>query len=399
MNPELQIFPAEAVVVPRTLEPQAVNLYQKPVFTLRVENPGEEAIEVLPETSFWFVDYPRDSRRGFRARLELGAIIAAHSQAVLRFLPVSLTSNIINSGSYPLRLTLHVRHQGVDSVQEILSPQNRVRFGGNSGISPVESIGMGIQPGETLILNREGGYKELAVILQDMFPIDVQMTWQEPDPDWLVETDDGISLTSNGETILRQVRAWVVFGFRVVPPPDFPADQIVLIGTLIARRCPPGGDGLQACGAAGGAVRAVIAESAKIHLHDLMLSGERRFTEAGTDLYIRGTLTNPFSYKVGYQGPAGARTFLNGVDVSRYVQYRSFTFGQLEGQQSESVCWKFTILRNAAPGIYTIYPFFGAAVAFSRATGDSKMLMENINSGDLDTMIGVQIEVRSPEET
>ncbi|MFN5907419.1 MAG: hypothetical protein ACK5A3_15300, partial [Planctomyces sp.] len=94
--------------VPRSIEPQQVNDFQRPVFTLRLENTGDESVEISAESELWVVDYAYNQNRGIRARLESSTLIAPRSQAVLRFLPTDVSVPLINSGRCPVRLMLHV---------------------------------------------------------------------------------------------------------------------------------------------------------------------------------------------------------------------------------------------------------------------------------------------------
>ncbi|MFN9038748.1 MAG: hypothetical protein ACK5YO_20790, partial [Planctomyces sp.] len=55
--------------VPRSIEPQQVNDFQRPVFTLRLENTGDESVEISAESELWVVDYAYNQNRGIRARL------------------------------------------------------------------------------------------------------------------------------------------------------------------------------------------------------------------------------------------------------------------------------------------------------------------------------------------
>jgi len=383
--------------IPRSIEPQQVNDLQRPVFTLRLENTAEYPVEISRDSELWVVDYAHDPERGFRARLESFTLIPPQSESTLRFVPTVISVPLINSGSFPIRLTLHVSSGGTQVVQHLLATDNRVRVGGNGGRSPINSIGVGVEPALLLILSREGGYHEFPLITDDLFPVDVKVKWEDPNPDWHVQTDDGINLTTTRESTLRQMRAWTVFGIRVVPPSDFPANQVAVIGKFVAERCPLSSDGLGACPGAGAGIRAVIAESAQISLHDLtvsnMLPQSTPRCRPGSDIYIQGSVTNPFYYPVTAQGPAGVMAFTAGVDSTLYFEYRSLTFVTLQPRESAQVSWKITVRPNTPRGIYTLQPFLGAAVGFSREIGDSLQMDAQINQEDPAVNLGVQIEV------
>lgn len=379
--------------VPRSIEPQQVNDFQRPVFTLRLENTGDESVEISAESELWVVDYAYNQDRGFRARLESYTLIAPRSQAVLRFLPTVVSVPLINSGSFPVRLMLHVSSGGTSGIQNLLTTDNRVRVGGNNSKSPINSIGLGVGPSPLLVLSREGGYREFPLILDDMFPVDVKINWQDPDPDWHVQTDDGADLTTVGEATVRQMRAWTEFGIRVVPPSGFPSNQVAQIGTFVAQRCPLSSDGLGACPGVGARIRAVIAESVEVSLHDLSVSDMPTRSIPGSDIYIQGTVTNPFYYPVSIEGPAGVVAFADGLDSSQYFRYRSLTFCKLEPRQSEQVSWKITIRDDTPRGLYTLQPYLAAAVGFSRETGDSLLMKAEINHADPAVNLAVQVLV------
>jgi hypothetical protein len=352
---------------PYSLEPRQVNDRQRPVFSIRVRNTGSQSVQILPETELWIVDWPTASERGFRARVEEPTLILGNSSAILRFLPAFVSIPTINSGSFPCRILFHVNCAGVDYQFQAVSRENSVRINGYGGIAPIESIGMGIVSGQLLVVPRSGGYHLFTITMQDLFPIDVRVLWKQAETDWRVESDDGICLTTQGQLVLRQTRAWTGVGIWVYPPAGFPADQPALLGTLLAERCPFVSGGLGACMQIGGGIRAVVAENAEIPLRDLTVSSSRLDLSPGAEFYIRGVISNPYSYPVRYHGPSGGKAYIGSTDVTRYLQYKSFTFGELQPQESASVCWHFKLLSNAPAGEYTVFPYFTSVVYFDGA--------------------------------
>lgn len=385
---------------PHSLEPRQVNDRQRPVFSIRIRNTGSQAVQILPETELWIVDWPTASERGFRAKVEEPTLILGNSSAILRFLPAFVSIPTINSGSFPCRILFHVNCAGVDSQFQAVSRENSVRVDGYGGIAPVESIGMGISSGQQLIVPRSGGYHAFPIMMDDLFPIDVRVLWEQAETQWRVESDDGICLTTQKQILLRQTRAWSRIGVWVYPPPDFPADQPALLGTLIAERCPfASGSGPSACLQIGGRIRAVIAESAIIPLRNLTVSASRLHLSPGADFYIRGVISNPYSYPLRYHGPSGAMAYMGGTDVTRYLDYKSFTFGELLPQQSAPVCWHFRLYNSAPSGEYTIFPYFNSAVYFSDPPwAQNPVLQAVINGGAPHAGLSVAVTVKPPAE-
>jgi hypothetical protein len=386
-------------IVSRSIEPQQVNFFQKPVFTLLLQNTSTEMVTVLPETELWVVDYPSDNDRGFRATVETSIHISGNSVGLLRFLPTSVSNPEINSGSFPLRLTLRIQTGATILSTTVVCTDNTVRVQGSGGLQPIESVGF-FSRRETLIVPRDGAYEDFSVIMDDMFPVDIEIEWQQMEEGWQVVSDDGVNLTATGSMILRQVRTRTTFGIWVYPNPEYPANQLVELGNLIVKRCPlskPSG-GLGTCIGAGGALRAVIPTSSAVILSDLSLfPKEELVVNPGGTFQIYGTLNNPFLHNVYIEGPAGANSFLNGTNASSFVRFTRLTSFRLGAGQTETVCWDFQIEDSAPAGIYTIQPFLRSRVWYNRPIWDRRAAIETaINDSDPQTNLFVQIEVKLP---
>lgn len=386
-------------IVSRSIEPQQVNVFQKPVFTLLLQNTSKEMVTVLPETELWVVDYPSDNNRGFRTTVETVIHIPGNSVGLLRFLPTSVSIPKINTGSFPLRLTLRSQTGATILSTTFVCTDNSVRVQGSGGLQPIESVGF-FSRRETLIVPREGAYEDFSVVMDDMFPVDIEIEWQQMEEGWQVVSDDGVDLTATGSMILRQVRTRTTFGIWVYPNPEYPANQLVELGTLIVKRCPlsrPSG-GLGTCIGSGGALRAIIPTSSAVILSALSLfPKEDLVVNPGGTFQIYGTLNNPFLHDVQIEGPAGANSFLNGTNASRYISFTRHTIFRLGAGQTETVCWDFQIEDSAPAGIYTIQPFLRSRVWYNRPIWDRRAPIETaINDSDPQTNLSVQIEVKLP---
>ena len=99
-------------------------------------------------------------------------------------------------------------------------------------------------------------------------------------------------------------------------------------------------------------MRAIIPTSSAVILSDLSLfpQGDLVVNPGGT-FQIYGTLNNPFLHNVYIEGPAGANSFLNGTNVSRYVSFKRLTMFRLGADQTETVYWDFQVEDYAPAGI------------------------------------------------
>lgn len=424
-----KMFSQPLVVVPRSLEPRQVNDFQEPVFTVRVSNAGDVDIEVLPRTRLWVVDYENAPERGFAADLEAPVYVPARREAVMRFQPVHIEIPTINEGIFPLRIQFAILLNGSEQSFTTVSSENSVRVGGNAGIEPVESIGMGIQPGQTVIVGRSGGYLQLPVIMKDMFPVNVKLQWTDPQVDWRVFSDDGVDLVASREVILRQARAWTHAGVWIEPGAMVPANVVRIIGTLIAVRCPVDGrGGLSACKGAGGRVRAVVAESAAIEMGAPTCALPS--VSGGEELDIQATLTNPFHYEVDLanhgipslqrsgqsavidetgmfscrprprrqdginRDDVGVRAYHEGVEVPDALDFVTMIApDSLQPQESRSVGWRVRISHSAPRGRYRLQPFTTSTVWLSARFGNWPKLEARIDPGASDPAFGVEIDV------
>jgi hypothetical protein len=383
-------------LLPRSISPQQVLLKESPTFSVVVENVCSDTVTVLEETELWVANFG-GSTGGFRAKLELPCTLLPRSKAVLRFRPTKLADVGINSDSHPLRIFLRLLCNGqpVDCV--VISRENSIRVGGSHTIPPVENIGLGISPDNLIIMSRTGGYQSYPVMMNDLYPIDVEVTWDNGDPTWDVRSDDGVNLTVDRSLVLAQTRAWTQFGLSLTPPSDFPANVVHVVGTLLAKRCPvnpPTGIAPGACLEIGGRVKAVIAESAALELRDLHIPEQRKTVPAGGDLHIRGTLRNPFVYSLRFNGPCGASAFMGDVDVSRFVEYRDMTMGILKAGAERPVDWRFQIRKDAPAGRYVIRPWLTSQLYHSSHPWYQRPPITTlINSEPAESCLSVEIDV------
>lgn len=417
------------VIVQRSLEPRQVNNFQSPVFTVSVRNEGQAIVEVLQSTRLWIVDYESDPSRGMAALLDAPAAILPGREAVIRFLPVRVQIPKINGGVFPLRIKFDVSVNGGRETFTSISYENCVRVGGNSGIAPVESIAMGISPGQTMVIGRAGGYLEVPVIMQDMFPVDVTLKWIWPSVGWRIFTDDGLDFIANPEVKLRQVRAWAPVGVWVEPTASIPANEAQMIGALVAARCPVDNQGgFGACIGAGGRVFAVVAESAAVQMG--VPSAAVIAVSRGAQLDVEATLVNPFHYRVDIANfgrasllaprsdifndeniatnfvvesssraisshdAVGVRVLQSGTEIQDVLRFVAMIAPDyLEAKESRTVGWRIEINGNAPLGRYRLQPFTTATVWLTGRFKAFSKLEARIDPGAADPGFGVEIEV------
>ena len=140
-----------------------------------------------------------------------------------------------------------------------------------------------------------------------------------------------------------------------------------------------------------------LSHSAKGSESDQQNGQEDLVVNPGGTFQIYGTLNNPFLHNVYIEGPAGANSFLNGTNVSRYVSFKRLTMFRLGADQTETVYWDFQVEDYALAGIYTIQPFLRSRVWYDRPIWDRRAPIETaINDSDPQTNLFVQIEVKLP---
>lgn len=414
-------------ILPRSIEPGAVNNHQRPVFSLRVFNQSEATVEILDGTLLRIASYSQSSTRLLETPIESGTYLEAGQECLLRFRPLEIRAGWMNASSYPVRVIFNTQTQGNDHQFTVLSRENIVRICGQGGIQPVESIGVGIPPGITLICNRQGGYTEFPVIMQDMFPRDIEVEWSDPAIGWGVRLDDGFDLVANRIAVIRQVRAWSVIGIYVFPDTSVPAGVVVNLGTVVARRCPVNSDDMRFCVGAGSAIRAVVAESAEIEMSQPIVS--QACTPVDLPLTIQATLRNPHAYSVDLTNynsarlqagdsvelqsscqmeqlgapdrPAadrfrdvGVRVLRDGVDVSHTVIMESLLGPDyLRPHVSADVGWRIRFRSGTPVGQYFLQPYAGTTVWISSPSGIYLSLKAILDPGINDTNFGVWIEV------
>ena len=398
--------PDPIAMVPRSLEPRQVNMFQRPIFSLRVTNKSAAEVEILSTSNLWVTDYPDQLDRGIRATLEAPAVLKPNQESVLRFAPAFVKEGQINSGVFPLRLELHLNEGGSPRRVVQVSNENGLRIGGNAGIQPVEKVGMGITPEQVWIVDRAGGYLEVPVILGDMFPRDVTMRWLDAHPDWFASSDDGIDISAAGSFALKQVRAWTSVGVRFSPSAGVPSNEVQVIGTFVAEVCAlsPSPGGPAPCMAAGSRIWAVIAESADIKME--AVTGPGRPVAKLTPFEASAQLNNPFNYRVdiqNYNSPLiphrtipeiGVRAVLEGVDVSRYVVLESFVGPDyLAPMERRHVSFRCHFLSGAPTGRYLLQPYTSATVWLAARPWEHPSLQARIDPGATDPGFGVEVEV------
>jgi hypothetical protein len=417
------------VVIPRSLEPQQVNTYQKPVFTVRVKNVTADEIEIRRGSRLIVRTFESESWPGFSVLLERDTWIGPGREAVLRYEPPQKGVGALNAVPHPARFEFDIRGAGFETTSIVESIENTVRYEGHAG-QHVDSVSFGPLFLPFIVVDRQGGFARCMAGHSDNYPVDIALQWRDPAVGWSVFSDDGVDLVSNGRVLLRQVRWRTSSGITLVPDQSVPANVVQVVGTLIAVRCPlrsPSG-GLGACIGAGSAVRAIVAESARIELAQpepitAPLANRGSFE-------VRAKLVNPFNYPVdlrnlnrnarGSAWPAlptrtpdetflideypeiepkgwidriGVRLLRDGVDMSAQVTLQRFVGPDALGPgEAMLTAWQCR-LGGVRPGRYRLQPFTTATVWFAGRHWENRYIQAEIDPGSTDPGYGIEVDV------
>jgi hypothetical protein len=425
------------VVIPHSLEPQQVNTYQRPVFTVRVKNVTADEIRIDRHSRLVLKTFESMPGHGFTLLLEREAWIGPGREAVLRYEPPAEGLGGLNSVPHPARFEFDVKGPSLETTVVIQGIENTVRFAAHAG-QHIDSVSFGPLFLPLVVVDRQGGFARCVAGHADNFPVDIELKWRDPAVGWSAFSDDGVDLVASGRVVLQQVRYQTSTGIALVPDPSVPANVVQVVGTVIASRCPlqrPSG-GIGACIGAGSAVRAIVAESARIELSQPEPIATPLANRVSFE--IRATLANPFDYPVdlrnlnskagrsawpalrtgapdgtflieddpridsgidsgidakGWIDRIGVRLLRGGIDMSQHVVLERFVGPDALGPgEALLTAWKCR-LNGAPPGRYRLQPFTTGTVWFDGRHWENRFLQAEIDPGLADSGYGIEVQV------